>query len=120
MKNLLSFLCALLIATSNHYAQPGKPVVIAYYTGNEMIIGNYPVASLTHIIYSFLKLDGDTLAFQHPGQKKILRGLVNLKKKYPDLKILVSLGGWAGVSHVPMYFQMKPHVVVLLPAPLSC
>jgi len=96
MKNLLSFLCALLLLTSNIHAQAGKPAVIAYYTGNEMIIGEYPVASLTHIIYSFLKLDGDTLAFQQPGQQKILRGLVNLKKKYPDLKIIVSLGGWGG------------------------
>ncbi|MBZ5857857.1 glycoside hydrolase family 18 protein [Flavihumibacter profundi] len=73
-----------------------KRSVIAYYTGDENTIRKYPLASLTHIIYSFLKLEGDTLAFIRPEQQQTLRSLVALKKKFPQLKVEVSLGGWGG------------------------
>ena len=48
--------------------QINSPKIIAYYTGNGETIRQYPVGKLTHIIYSFLKLQNDTLTFQvaHP------------------------------------------------------
>ena len=73
-----------------------RPAVLAYYTGDGETIRQYPVAGLTHVIYSFLHLNGDTLSFRNEKQKATLRQLVSLKEEHPGLKILVALGGWGG------------------------
>lgn len=97
MKYLVAFLMVLCSASSVGFAQnKGSRSVIAYYMGDEKNIRNFPLEKLTHIIYSFLKLDGDTLAFMRPEQRQTLRALVDLKKEFPNLKIQVSLGGWGG------------------------
>lgn len=104
-----AFLAALLLVNIAYSQVTPKKVVIAYYTGDENGIRDYPLSSLTHIIYSFLKLDGDTLAFMRPGQRQTLRALVALKKTYPNLKIQVSLGGWGGCAPCSQEFA-KPVV----------
>lgn len=73
-----------------------NPEVIAYYTGNGENLDQYRIDGLTHIIYSFLHLRGDTLAFTNPGQEAILKKLVSLKQQHPRLKVMVALGGWGG------------------------
>ncbi|MES2648627.1 MAG: glycoside hydrolase family 18 protein [Bacteroidota bacterium] len=78
------------------YSQKSEMEVIAYYTGDAETLEKYPIAKLTHIIYSFLHLSGDTLAFSSPKQEKTLLQIAGLKKKYPNLKVMVSLGGWGG------------------------
>ncbi len=72
--------------------------IIAYYTGDGDSIKQWPVEKLTHIIFSFLKIQNDTLTFHHEKQEKSLQQLVALKKEYPQLKIMVSIGGWGGCS----------------------
>lgn len=97
MRKVLILLCLLQVLHFGAWSQPPvKPVVIAYYTGDGDAVRKFPLSSITHLIYSFLKLDGDTLAFQRPVQQDILRKLVALKKDYPNLKIMVSIGGWGG------------------------
>lgn len=70
--------------------------VIAYYTGNEKEIDEYPVHKLTHIIFSFCFLKDNKLVTGSPDAAARIKKLVSLKKKYPALKILLSLGGWGG------------------------
>lgn len=72
--------------------------IIAYYTGNGETIRQWPVDKLTHIIFSFLKVQNDTLGFRNEKQESSLRQLVELKKNYPQLKIMVSIGGWGGCA----------------------
>ncbi|ULQ52252.1 glycoside hydrolase family 18 protein [Flavihumibacter fluvii] len=97
MKEKILVIVVLLWSANCSFAQNmSQKSVIAYYTGDENAIRNYPISSLSHIIYSFLKLDGDTLAFMRPEQRQTLRSLVALKKNYPNLKVQVSLGGWGG------------------------
>jgi chitinase len=79
-----------------HAQQPYK--IIAYYTGNGDSVTNWPVDKLTHIIFSFLRIQNDSLGFQNEKQEYSLRKLVDLKKLYPSLKIMVSVGGWGGCS----------------------
>jgi chitinase len=69
--------------------------VIAYYSGNARDIDRYPVEKLTHIIYSFCHLKGNRL-YASPGDSITIKKLAGLKRKYPGLKILLSLGGWGG------------------------
>lgn len=83
--------------------------VIAYYTGNGETIRQYPVHKLTHIIYSFLRLQGDTLGFHNEKQQKTVEELVALKKQYPNLKIMVSIGGWGGCAPCSELFSSEKH-----------
>jgi len=88
---------ALFMVQLACFAQKKSPYqVIAYYTGDGETIKQYPVKDLTHIIFSFLKMQHDTLTFQNEKQRKTLMQLVELKKENPQLKIMVSVGGWGG------------------------
>ncbi len=83
--------------------------VIAYYTGNGETIRQYPVEKLTHIIYSFLKLQNDTLTFHNDKQRQTIEQLVALKKDHPQLKIMVSVGGWGGCAPCSGLFGSEAH-----------
>lgn len=91
-------LVAYLAAGSRLMAQPGeKPMVIAaYYSGDGSDIGSYNTSGLTHIIYSFLHLNGNKLAVDNPESALAIQRLVALKQSHPGLKVLLSLGGWGG------------------------
>lgn len=90
------------------YAQD-KYKIIAYYTGNGEAIKQWPVQKLTHIIFSFLKMQNDTLTFHSEKQETSLRQLVDLKKQYPQLKIMVSIGGWGGCAPCSNLFANEEH-----------
>ena len=70
--------------------------IIAYYAGNEADIDQFPVEKLTHIIYSFCHLRGNRLAVDNTADSLTIRKLVSLKTRNPELKVLLSLGGWGG------------------------
>lgn len=89
-------------------AQSARPVeVIAYCGGNATNIKQYPLEDLTEIIYSFLHLKGNELSFSNDRQKETLRALTDLKKQYPHLRVLVSLGGWGGCATCSDVFSSK-------------
>ncbi|MEO6613783.1 MAG: glycoside hydrolase family 18 protein [Chitinophagaceae bacterium] len=105
------FLVVLFIIFYLHLSaqHPKDYKIIAYYTGNAETIKQYPVEKLTHIIYSFLKLQNDTLTFHNEQQRKTLEQLVALKKTYPNLKIMVSIGGWGGCAPCSELFSSEEH-----------
>lgn len=70
--------------------------IIAYYSGNARSIDRYPIGRLTHIIYSFCHLKGNQLRVGSAADSATIKKLAGLKRKYPALKILLSLGGWGG------------------------
>lgn len=86
------------IATSQPIATPSADSVkvIAYYMGDGSDLARYNFNQLTHIIYSFLHLQGNQLHFDSAKDQEALRKLVALKQTYPHLKVLLSLGGWGG------------------------
>jgi chitinase len=83
--------------------------IIAYASGTAETITQYPVDKLTHIIYSFLKIQHDTLTFHNQNQENTVRQLVALKKANPQLKIMVSIGGWSGCSFCSDLFASAEH-----------
>jgi len=100
-----SFTLILLFGLSGSFAQnqPEK-VVIAYFMGNGKQAEEYQVEKLTHIIYSFLHLEGNKIiANQHDSAS--IRHLVTLKKRNPGLKVILSLGGWGGCPTCPVVFS---------------
>ena len=100
---LLSFF--LFFSFSIFAQSPYK--IIAYYTGNGETIHQWPVNKLTHIIFSFLKVQNDSLGFRNEKQENSLRQLVELKKNYPQLKIMVSIGGWGGCAFCSEMFSSE-------------
>jgi len=83
--------------------------IIGYATGRAETIVQYPVDKLTHIIYSFLKIQNDTLTFWDSSQQNTVRQLVDLKVTNPQLKIMVSVGGWSGCSFCSDLFATEEH-----------
>lgn len=108
MKYLL--LISFLIILSPIFAQNKQPYkIIAYATGNAETIAQYPINKLSHIIYSFLKIQNDTLTFHDSTQEANLRKVLALKDSHPGLKILVSVGGWSGCSFCSDLFATEEH-----------
>lgn len=70
--------------------------VIAYYVGDAETIDRYEVERLTHIIFSFSHLKDGLLHVRNQRDSLAIRRLVELKARYPRLKVMLSLGGWGG------------------------
>lgn len=108
IKKIFPFFLLFIGKTVNSQVSPEKKI-IAYYTGDGDIIGQYPVNKLTHIIYSFLRLQNDSLTFANEKQRKTVEELILLKQTNPQLKIMVSIGGWGGCAPCSQLFNSEKH-----------
>ena len=63
------------------------------------------LAGLTHIIFSFTHLAGNSLHVDKAKDSVTIRKLVSLKKKYPNLRIIFSMGGWGGCESCSAVFN---------------
>lgn len=78
------------------WTQKNKLAVIAYYAGRPEALDNYEIDKLTHLIYCFGHLRGNEL-FIGNGAVTVNK-MISFKEKNPDLKVLLSLGGWGGCA----------------------
>lgn len=71
-------------------------VLIGYVYGNHHDINaqSIPANKLTHINYAFANLIDGRVVEGHSRDRQNLAALRRLKNQNPDLKILVSVGGW--------------------------
>jgi chitinase len=109
-KILIATLILIVGFTNNQvFSQPAtKPmVIIAYYMGDGADIANYKTDQLTHIIFSFLHLKGNSLAVDNANDSLAITRLVALKKTNPKLKIIISLGGWGGCKTCSAVFNTE-------------
>lgn len=115
MKNLLFSLLLLaggvgataLATRPAPAAAPPKVAIIAYYAGDSTGFRQYPTDKLTHVIYSFLHLRGNALAFDNPRSRATVAALVALKAQHPRLKVMLSLGGWTGCETCSQTFATE-------------
>jgi chitinase len=102
---LILLLCFVLTV----FGQAQYKVIAYYFPRRGDTTTNYPIDKLTHVIFSFLKLQNDTLSFHNDSQKLALKKWVDLKLQYPNLKVMVSLGGWGGCAPCSELFASEEH-----------
>lgn len=81
--------------------------VIAYYTRSTGKIDKKKVEQLDEVIYSFLHLNGNRLDASNKEDSASIAYLTSLKSINPELKILVSLGGWGGCETCSEVFSSQ-------------
>lgn len=74
--------------------KPGH--VIGYVMGWEKIIEpeTFPAAQLTLVNYAFGKIKDNKLITRHQNDVENFKNLGKVKKNHPNLKLLLSVGGW--------------------------
>ncbi|MEP6615953.1 MAG: glycosyl hydrolase family 18 protein [Ginsengibacter sp.] len=98
----LAFLCCSQQNSDKH-----DFAVIAYYAGSTTMIDSFEVEKLTHLIFSFCHLKGDTLSVSNARDSATILRMVELKKRNPALKIILSLGGWGGCKTCSDVFSTR-------------
>jgi chitinase len=74
--------------------EPQEFRVIAYVAGWSLPPVIDP-EKLSHINFAFARIDaGGKVAFENPAYAAKLKSLLDLKKRNPQLKVIVSVGGW--------------------------
>lgn len=104
---LLALLPAAALALAGAPTPKPRLAVIAYYAGDATGLRRYPTDKLTHIIYSFLHLQGARLAFDNAQASATVAALVKLKTQHPQLKVMLSLGGWTGCPTCSQVFATQ-------------
>ncbi len=91
----------------NAPAQQNNFSVIAYYAGGPEQVDSFPIEKLTHIIFSFSHLKGNQLHINTARDTATIEKLVSLKNRNPNLKVILSLGGWGGCASCSDVFSSK-------------
>ena len=106
----LFLMASFLMSCSPAENSPAKNefAIIGYYAGNAENIDQFSVEKLTHIIYSFCHLRGNRLAVDNANDSLTIRKLVSLKTRNPQLKVMLSLGGWGGCKTCSEVFSTEP------------
>lgn len=81
--------------------------VTGYYAGPAERLDSFQTGSLTHLIFSFGHLKGNRLHIHNAGDTACIRKMVSLKAKNPQLKVILSLGGWGGCETCPAVFNTE-------------
>jgi chitinase len=93
--------------SSSGLSQVSGPAVIGYYSGRNTALDSFAIGKLTHIIFSFCHLKGNKLDANNARDTATIQHMVQLKEKYPHLKVILSLGGWGGCKTCPDVFATK-------------
>ncbi|MEP6926983.1 MAG: glycosyl hydrolase family 18 protein [Ginsengibacter sp.] len=107
LASLLFLFCFFIRAAAQKTSGLKNFAVIAYYAGRTTMIDSFEVEKLTHLIFSFCHLKGDTLSVSNGRDSATIFRMVELKKRNPQLKIILSLGGWGGCQNCSSVFSTR-------------
>mgnify|MGYP000847477925 CR=1 FL=1 len=102
---LLSLIC---FATATLFSQEKNKIrVLSYYAGRADALDNFDASQMTHIIFCFGRLNGNRFGIRSDRDTAVIEKMISLKQKNPDLKVLISLGGWGGCKTCSDVFATK-------------
>jgi chitinase len=96
MKKHIVILLIYIFLVNILYSSAADTRIVGYYAGNTRPLDSVEVGKLTHLIYCFGKLEGNRFSLRNQSDTVMIHEMVGLKKKYPFLKVMLSLGGWSG------------------------
>lgn len=82
--------------------------VVGYYAGTTIPVDSFETNKLTHLIFCFGGLAGNRFRIHSAADSATIQSMVNLKTKNPQLKIMLSLGGWGGCEKCSDVFSTPP------------
>lgn len=101
-KNIVISILLLLVVLTSCNKKSGedksKPVIIAYVSGYNGLtdVSKISPDKITHISYAFVDVQAGKAFLTNEATDTVnFRKLNELKQQNPDLKILISIGGWA-------------------------
>ncbi len=100
-KQIIStLLICFIFITSSIFSQKKEArksiIVFGYYAGRPTMIDSFPIEKLTHLCFSFTHLRGNKIAVSNLRDSLAITNCVALKKRNPNLKVIISMGGWTG------------------------
>jgi len=110
MKNLHLLLCTLfLILAFNATSQHHRAVVVGYVNNPESTVdyNTFDPGKLTHLNFTFAHIVDNKISLPESDRKHLSK-FVGFKVKSPDLKILISVGGWTGDTKEFYLMAEKP------------
>jgi chitinase len=87
-------ICLFLTQSIKSTAAPFR--VVGYYCGPTQFIDSIAVEKLTHLIFCFGGLQGNTFHIHNAIDTASIKAMVALKSRNPSLQVMLSLGGWGG------------------------
>ena len=92
----LLLLFTILFFTKSHSQSASEFRVVGYYCGTTIPVDSFETDKLSHLIFCFGGLDGNRFRIHSAIDSATIKRMVKLKIKHPQLKIMLSLGGWSG------------------------
>ncbi|HMT28268.1 MAG TPA: glycoside hydrolase family 18 protein [Bacteroidia bacterium] len=81
--------------------------IIGYYSGNTIPVDSFETDKLTHLIFSFGNLNGNRFQINNGIDSATIQSMVQLKADNPNLKVMLSLGGWGGCKTCSDVFNTR-------------
>lgn len=116
LKSGFLYIAILTIITSSSscVSSPEKEeaiTVMAYYVPEkDYKPETLPLNQLTHIIFSFTKVIDNEMKFNNTENDIKLKELVEQRKKYPDLKVMIACGGWGSKGFSDMSYSPENRI----------
>lgn len=95
----LLFVFGFLFLSGLSAQQPADMKIIAYYSGGISRLDSINMDGISQLIYCFGHLDGHRYKIANARDSAIIQKMVSLKEKHPDLKVILSMGGWGGCEN---------------------
>jgi len=96
-KNGILLIVFLFLFYQNGKSLQTRPVIIGYVNSPESSVdfNTFDPGKLTHLIYTFAHIV-DNKIYLSESDRNYLARFVSMKEKAPELKVLISIGGWTG------------------------
>jgi chitinase len=106
MAGKLTLVTFFVLSALLSFAQKKDISIIAYYVGGQNP-DSFAIEKLTHIIFSFGHLKGNQFSIDDARDSAMIQKLVSFKARNPQLKVMLSLGGWGGCETCSDVFATK-------------